>query len=47
MKTPLLVSDVGGGPELVRDEITGRLLPPKRPELWSAAAADLLSDRAR
>ena len=46
MKTPLLVSDVGGGPELVRDEITGRLLSPKRPELWSAAAADLLSDRA-
>lgn len=45
METPLLVSNVGGGPELVTDEVTGRLLEPKRPQLWAAAAADLLADR--
>jgi L-malate glycosyltransferase len=46
MATPPLVSDVGSGPELVEDGVSGRLLPPGRPELWAAAARDLLSDRA-
>ena len=45
MGTPLLVSSVGGGPELVEDGITGRVLPPRRPELWASAAGDLLRDR--
>jgi L-malate glycosyltransferase len=44
MGTPLLVSEVGGGPELVEDGITGRLLPPKRPDVWEAAARELLGD---
>lgn len=46
MGTPLLVSEVGGGPELVEDGVNGRLLPPKRPELWEAAARELLEDPA-
>jgi glycosyltransferase involved in cell wall biosynthesis len=45
MGTPLLVSDVGGGPELVEDGVSGRLLPPKRPDVWAAAARQLLGDR--
>jgi len=44
MGTPLLVSSVGGGPELVEDGVTGRVLPPKRPELWASAVRDLLRD---
>jgi glycosyltransferase involved in cell wall biosynthesis len=46
MATPMLVSEVGGGPELVEDGVSGRLLPPKRPEIWAAAARELLGDRA-
>lgn len=45
LRTPPLVSAVGAGPELVRDGVSGRLLPPKRPELWAAAARHLLEDR--
>jgi glycosyltransferase involved in cell wall biosynthesis len=45
LRTPPLVSTVGAGPELVQDGVSGRLLPPRRPELWAAAARDLLEDR--
>ena len=45
MRTPLLVSEVGGGPELVEDGVSGRLLPPKGPQAWASAIADLLTDR--
>jgi glycosyltransferase involved in cell wall biosynthesis len=45
MSTPLLVSDVGGGPELVEDGVSGRLLAPKRPEVWAQAIRELLADR--
>ncbi len=44
MGTPMLMSEVGGGPELVEDGVSGRLLPPKRPEAWAAAARELLGD---
>lgn len=47
METPLLVSSVGGGPELVEDGVTGRVLPPRRPEAWASAARELLHDRER
>jgi glycosyltransferase involved in cell wall biosynthesis len=47
MGTPLLVSEVGGGPELVEDGVSGRLLAPKRPDSWAAAARELLGDRER
>ncbi len=45
MGTPLLVTAVGGGPELVEDGVSGRLLPPKRPGTWAEAAKELLADR--
>jgi glycosyltransferase involved in cell wall biosynthesis len=45
MGTPLLVTEVGGGPELLEDGVSGRLVPPKRPEAWAQTARELLSDR--
>jgi glycosyltransferase involved in cell wall biosynthesis len=45
--TPPLVSAAGAGPELVDDGVTGRVLEPNRPELWAAAAGELLEDRER
>jgi L-malate glycosyltransferase len=47
MRTPLLVSSVGGGPELVEDGVTGRVLPPRQPDAWASAARELLDDRQR
>ena len=47
MGTPLLVSEVGGGPELVEDGVSGRLLAPRQPERWAAAVRELLADRER
>jgi glycosyltransferase involved in cell wall biosynthesis len=47
MGTPPLVTEVGGGPELVEDGVSGLLLPPRDPEAWSAAAGRLLRDRAQ
>jgi L-malate glycosyltransferase len=43
--TPPLVGEVGAGPELVEDGVCGRVLPPKEPEAWAAAARELLEDR--
>ena len=45
MGTPPLVSEVGGGPELVEDGVWGRLLPPRSAGVWARAAGELLSDR--
>jgi L-malate glycosyltransferase len=42
--TPPLVGDVGAGPELVDDGVTGRTLPPRQPEPWAAAVRDLLEE---
>jgi glycosyltransferase involved in cell wall biosynthesis len=42
--TPPLVSDVGSGPELVDDGVSGRLLAPDRSEQWVEAAHELLVD---
>jgi len=47
MGTPLLVSSVGGGPELVEDGVTGRVLPPRLPDAWASAVRELLADRQR
>lgn len=44
MGTPLLVSSVGGGPELIEDRVTGRVLPPRRPDLWATAVHELLRE---
>jgi glycosyltransferase involved in cell wall biosynthesis len=45
LATPPLVGAVGAGPELVEDGVSGRVLEPRRPELWSATARGLLEDR--
>jgi glycosyltransferase involved in cell wall biosynthesis len=45
--TPPLVSAAGAGPELIDDDVTGRVVAPKRPDLWASAAGELLRDPAR
>lgn len=45
--TPPLVSAAGAGPELVDEGLSGRCLPPKQPQVWAAAMAELLSDRSQ
>jgi glycosyltransferase involved in cell wall biosynthesis len=42
--TPVLVGSVGAGPELVTDGVDGRVLPPRQPDVWAAAARELLVD---
>jgi L-malate glycosyltransferase len=44
---PVLATEIGGPAEIVRDGIDGRLLPPRDPRAWAAAAAELLDDPAR
>lgn len=44
--TVALVGDSGGVTEYVEDHVSGRILPVERPEAWSAAALELLADRA-
>jgi len=43
--TPPLVGQLGAGPELVDDRVTGRLLGPNQPDKWVSAATELLDDR--
>jgi L-malate glycosyltransferase len=43
--TPPIVSSEGAGAELVQNGVTGRVLPPGRPEVWAAAAREILQDR--
>jgi glycosyltransferase involved in cell wall biosynthesis len=43
--TPPLVGDLGAGPELVDDGVSGRVLPPKQPDQWVSAAKNLLEHR--
>lgn len=47
MALPVVVSDVRGCRELVRDGVTGALLPPGEPRAWAEAIAGLLDDPAR
>jgi glycosyltransferase involved in cell wall biosynthesis len=44
--TPVLVTQSGGPAEYVSDRVNGRLLPPREPEAWAAAAVELLDDPA-
>ena len=44
--TPVVATDVGGNPELVRDRETGRLVPPADGPALAAAILDLLRDPA-
>jgi len=41
---PVAASSVGGPAELVRDGIDGLVMPPKSPQLWSAALGELIGD---
>src|SRR6266568_7002369 len=41
---PVLASDYGGNPDLVRSEETGLLVPPLDPAAWARALARLLGD---
>jgi glycosyltransferase involved in cell wall biosynthesis len=43
---PVVATTVGGLPELVRDGLDGRLVPPERPDLLADAIIDVLGDAA-
>jgi glycosyltransferase involved in cell wall biosynthesis len=47
MGLPVLATNRGGPPEILRDEQDGRTLPPHEVGAWARAAAELLSDPAR
>jgi glycosyltransferase involved in cell wall biosynthesis len=49
LEVPVLATNVGGPPELVRDDRDGYLLPPGQPAAWAHAARKILEspDRAR
>jgi L-malate glycosyltransferase len=42
METPVIATDVGGPAEIITDGADGLLLPPRQPERWAEAAAELL-----
>jgi glycosyltransferase involved in cell wall biosynthesis len=44
---PVLVSDQGGPQEVVRNGVTGRVLPSGRHDVWASAMAELLLDSPR
>jgi len=43
---PIAASRVGGVPELIEDQVTGLLVPPKNPSALARAISRLLSDKA-
>ena len=43
---PVVATAVSGIPEVVTDDVTGRLVPPRRPDLLADALAQLLADPA-
>jgi glycosyltransferase involved in cell wall biosynthesis len=44
---PVVATAVGGVPEVVRDHITGLLVPPRQPAALAAAVAEVLGDASR
>jgi len=44
---PVLATRVGGNPELVEEDVTGRLIPPGNPEALAQALLDYVDDPAR
>jgi len=44
---PVVACDVGGNPEAVVDGETGRLVPPRDPEQFSAAVVELITDESK
>ncbi len=47
MGLPVIATNHGGPPEIIRDGRTGFLLPPKQPEAWGALLTTLLPDAER
>jgi glycosyltransferase involved in cell wall biosynthesis len=45
MGRAVMATNVGGPAEVIDDGVDGRLLPPRSPEAWAGAAAELLGDR--
>jgi glycosyltransferase involved in cell wall biosynthesis len=43
---PILASNLGGIPDVIRDEVNGRLLPPEDSEAWARAIEQVLGDPA-
>jgi glycosyltransferase involved in cell wall biosynthesis len=41
MRIPVVATSVGGPAEIVRDRVDGVVLPPRQPEQWAAAIAEL------
>ena len=41
----VLATSEGGPAEVIQDGVDGRLLPPRRPEAWAAAAREILGRR--
>ena len=44
MGTPVVISDIGGAPEVIGPARVGRCVPPRRPDLWARAIAELDDD---
>ena len=44
VKTPVVGSDVGGIPEVIRPGETGRIVPPENPAVLAAAIRETLAD---
>lgn len=44
MGTPVVATAVGGPAEVIDDGVNGRLVPPRRADLWSGAIEELLAD---
>lgn len=47
MRRPIVATSTGGIPEIVTDEVSGRLVPPSQPELLADAIADLIVNRRK
>ena len=43
-RIPVVVSDIGGLPEVVQDNVTGFIVPPKNPEATAEAIEKLILD---
>ncbi len=44
MGKPVVATKVGGVPEIIEDDVSGRLVPPGRPDLIASALAEVLAD---
>ena len=47
VRTPVVATAVGGIPEIVKDGVTGRLVPPGEPDALARAIVEMISDTER